>query len=146
MSLNIELLEQSFETVKAHNAEFSTNFYNTLFAEYPDVKPLFANANMKEQGDHLYKSLVFVVVNLRKPELLSDTLKGLGTRHVKYGTLPQHYPIVGNVLLKTFAQILGNAWTPEVYQAWVDAYSAVTKLMLEGADYPSDILNLNAKI
>jgi hemoglobin-like flavoprotein len=48
MSLNIELLEQSFETVKAHNAEFSTNFYNTLLAEYPDVKPLFANANMKE--------------------------------------------------------------------------------------------------
>jgi hemoglobin-like flavoprotein len=77
---------------------------------------------------------------------LSDSLKGLGTRHVKYGTLPQHYPIVGSVLLKTFAQILGNAWTPEVRQAWVDAYGAVTKLMLEGADYPSDILNLNAKI
>jgi len=146
MSLNIELLEQSFETVKAHNAEFSANFYNILFAEYPDVKPLFANTNMKEQGDHLYKSLVFVVVNLRKPEILSDTLKGLGTRHVKYGTLPHHYPIVGSVLLKTFAQILGNAWTPEVYQAWVDAYRAVTKLMLEGADYPSDILNLNSKV
>jgi hemoglobin-like flavoprotein len=146
MSLNIELLEQSFETVKAHNAEFSTNFYNTLFAEYPDVKPLFANANMKEQGDHLYKSLVFVVVNLRKPELLSDSLKGLGTRHVKYGTLPHHYPIVGSVLLKTFAQILGSVWTPEVRQAWVDAYGAVTKLMLEGADYPSDILDLNAKV
>ncbi|MFO0130847.1 MAG: hypothetical protein ACK54J_27415, partial [Pseudanabaena sp.] len=61
MSLNIKLLEQICETVKAHNAEFSTNFYNTLFAEYSDVKPLFANANMKEQGDHLYKSLVFVV-------------------------------------------------------------------------------------
>ncbi len=146
MSLNIELLEQSFETVKAHNAEFSTNFYNTLFAEYSDVKPLFANANMKEQGDHLYKSLVFVVVNLRKPDILSDTLKGLGTRHVKYGTLPHHYPIVGSVLLKTFAQILGNDWTPEVRQAWVDAYGAVTKLMLEGADYPSDILNLSAEV
>jgi hemoglobin-like flavoprotein len=97
MSLNIELLEQSFKAVKVHNAEFSVDFYNTLFTEYPDVKPLFANTNMKEQGDHLYKSLVLVVLNLRNPEFLTNTLKGLGTRHVRYGILPHHYPIVGSV-------------------------------------------------
>jgi hemoglobin-like flavoprotein len=143
MSLNIELLEQSFEAVKERNAEFSVNFYNTLFTEYPDVKPLFASTNMKDQGDHLYKSLVLVVQNLRNPDFLTNILKGLGTRHVRYGTLPHHYPIVGSVLLKTFENILGTGWTPEVKQAWVDAYGVVTKLMLDGANYDSGILSLN---
>jgi hypothetical protein len=34
----------------------------------------------------------------------------------------------------------------QVHQAWVDAYGAVTKLMLEGANYPSGIFNLQDKI
>jgi hemoglobin-like flavoprotein len=112
MSLNIELLEQSFEIVKQNNAEFSEQFYAILFADSPEVKPLFANTNMKEQGDHLYKSLVLVIANLRNGDFVGNTLKGLGTRHVKYGILPKHYPIVGNALLKTFAGILGSGWTP----------------------------------
>jgi hemoglobin-like flavoprotein len=143
MSLNIELLEQSFEAIEQHNAQFSEQFYSNLFNDSPEVKPLFANTNMKEQGDHLYKSLVLVICNLRKEDVLSNTLKGLGTRHVKYGILPNHYPMVGSALLKTFENIIGNGWTAEVKQAWVDAYGAVTQLMLEGADYTPEILNLD---
>ncbi|MGK7876213.1 MAG: globin domain-containing protein, partial [Xenococcaceae cyanobacterium] len=81
---------------------------------------------------------------LRKPEVLQENLKGLGARHVKYGALPEHYPLVGNALLTTFEQYLGSDWTEEVKQAWVDAYGAITKLMLEGADYSSQDLQLEA--
>jgi nitric oxide dioxygenase len=85
-----------------------------------------------------------VVNNLRNPEALENALKGLGTRHVKYGALPQHYPLVGASLLKTFAMSLEPTdWTPEVQQAWADAYGAVTQLMLDGADYPPEILTLS---
>lgn len=48
-----------------------------------------------------------------KKEVLENALKGLGTRHVKYGVLPQHYPMVGGALLKTFEALLGSDWTPE---------------------------------
>ena len=143
MSLNIELLEQSFEIVKQNSVQFSEQFYTNLFADSPEVKPLFANTNMQEQGDHLYKSLALVVANLRKGDFVGNALKGLGTRHVKYGILPKHYPLVGSALLKTFAAIIGDSWTAEVKQAWIDAYGAVTELMLEGADYPPETFNLS---
>jgi nitric oxide dioxygenase len=61
---------------------------------------------------------------------------------VKYGTLPEHYPMVGRTLLKTFESFLKKDWTPEVKQAWVDAYEAITSLMLEGASYSEEILRL----
>ncbi len=95
---------------------------------------------MEEQGKKLFASLVLVVDALRKPEVLENALKGLGTRHVKYGVLPQHYPMVGGALLKTFEALLGSDWTPELKQAWIDAYGSVTQLMLEGADYPTESL------
>jgi hemoglobin-like flavoprotein len=134
MSLNIELLESSFSIVKEHATEFTETFYTNLFTDYPEVKPLFINSHMEEQGKKLFSSLVMTIDSLRKPELLAATLRGLGTRHIKYGVLPQHYPMVGNSLLKSLESSLEHAWTDDVKQAWIWAYTAVTQLMLEGAD------------
>jgi hemoglobin-like flavoprotein len=142
MSLNIEQLEQSFKLVKAYETEFTTQFYRNLFSDYPAIEPLFANTHMSEQGKKLFASLVLVVGVLRQPEALEKALKGLGTRHVKYGVLPEHYPMVGSSLLKAFEAVLVADWTPEVQQAWIGAYGSVTQLMLEGADYPPETLQL----
>ena len=143
MSLKVELLEQSFELVKPSAAGFAASFYNNLFTTYPEAKPLFANTDMKKQQQMLVSALVLVVDNLRNPDKLQETLKGLGARHVKYGTLPEHYPLVGNALLTTFEQYLKEDWKPEVKEAWVEAYGAITKLMLEGADYSDDEVKLS---
>jgi hemoglobin-like flavoprotein len=143
MSLNVDLLEQSFNSVRSNGTEFASQFYASLFADYPEVQPLFSHTNPVEQGKKLFASLVLVVDNLRNPDVLSDAVKGLGTRHVKYGVLPLHYPMVGSTLLKTFAAAMGTDWTPAVQKAWTDAYGAVTELMLEGADYPPETLTLS---
>jgi hemoglobin-like flavoprotein len=142
MSLNVERLEQSFQLVKAHEAEFTTQFYRNLFSDYPIVEPLFANTHMSEQGKKLFASLVLVVGILRRPEALEKALKGLGTRHVQYGVLPEHYPMVGTALLKAFETVLGSDWTPAVKEAWIGAYGAVAQLMLEGADYQPETVKL----
>jgi hemoglobin-like flavoprotein len=49
--------------------------------------------------------------------------------------------MVGNTLLKVFAICLEEAWTPNVEQAWIEAYGVVTQVMLDGAKYPAEILN-----
>ncbi|NEQ50936.1 MAG: globin [Leptolyngbya sp. SIO3F4] len=144
MSLNVELLEQSFELVKPKADEFVGSFYNNLFTDYPAAKPLFEHSDMAKQQQMLKGALVMVIENLRKPEVLSDALKGLGARHVKYGALPEHYPLVGNSLLKTLEQYAGSAWTSELKDAWAGAYGAITELMLEGADYTQEEVALES--
>jgi hemoglobin-like flavoprotein len=140
--LNVEVLEASFQVVQNSDRDFPAAFYANLLNDYPDVQPLFASTQMEKQGHQLANSLKFVVDNLRNSELLISTLQGLGTRHVQYGVLPQHYPAVGNSLLKTMASFAGTAWTPDVKQAWVDAYGVITMVMLEGADYSPELLEL----
>jgi hemoglobin-like flavoprotein len=134
MTLNVELLEQSFAAVKASRTDFPKTFYANLFADYPEVESLFANARMEEQGKKLFASLELTIDSLRKPDVLTATLKGLGTRHIKYGVLPKHYPMVGSSLLKSLESALGTDWTAEVKQAWIEAYTAVTQLMLDGSE------------
>ncbi len=142
MSLQVEILERSFDQIKPVADDFVSSFYDNLFTDYPAAKPLFEGTSMEEQKPKLLKSLVLVIQNLRNPDILGGALQGLGARHVKYGALPEHYPLVGNSLLKTFEQYLKTDWTPEVKQAWVDAYGAISTIMLEGADYSSADLDL----
>jgi hemoglobin-like flavoprotein/uncharacterized protein YjbI with pentapeptide repeats len=133
MPLNVELLEQSFEQIKPRAEEFAASFYENLFAAHPEVRPLFANTDMVKQQKKLINSLVLVVENLRSPETLGEVLSALGARHIGYGAIAKHYGPVGEALLLSFEQYLQDDWTPEVKLAWVNAYTAVTTLMLKGA-------------
>ena len=133
--LPVDLLEQSFEEVKPQADAFVNSFYENLFTANPEAKPLFEHTNMASQKKMLLNSLVMVVENLRKPDALDKALRGLGARHVKYGALPEHYPLVGGALLTTFEQYLQEKWTPDVKQAWVGAYGTISDIMLDGADY-----------
>jgi hemoglobin-like flavoprotein len=76
MTLNIELLEQSFGVIKERNADFTKTFYANLFADYPEVEPLFNNARMEEQGKKLFAALELTIDSLRKPDFLTATLQG----------------------------------------------------------------------
>lgn len=142
MSIDVEVLEKSFARVRPQMTEFSSSFYNNLLTEYPQVQALFKNTDMAVQQEKLVKSLVLVIENLRQSDVLTNALRGLGSKHVQYGVLPEHYPLVGGALLKTFESYLGTDWTPTVKQAWSDAYGVITSLMLEGAKYPEEILEL----
>ena len=135
MSLKIELLEQSLYGIQPHAEDFMNSFYKNLFAANPEVRSLFETTKMEVQKKKFLGSLVLVVKNLRNLDILDKAIRGLGARHVKYGVLPKHYPLMGNALLTTFEEYLADFWTPENRQAWIDIYGVVTEMMLDGAEY-----------
>ncbi len=139
MTLHIELLESSFQAIAPRGEEFVTAFYERLFAQFPQTRAFFASTDMKEQRKKLLGALALVIQNLRKPEVLTSALKGLGQRHIAYGVRPEPYPIVGAVLLETFADVLGERWTPAYHDAWAQAYEAICAIMLEGASVPTPV-------
>ena len=129
MSLNIELLETSFQAVSPRADDLMDIFYDKLFAQHPQVKSLFETVDMAKQKKQLFASLALVVRNLRKPEVLTDAVGKLGIRHVGYGVRAEHYPLVGQALLEALAEVAGGAWNEELEQAWADAYEALTGII-----------------
>jgi nitric oxide dioxygenase len=131
MTIDIERLEATLELIKPRANEFLESFYHNLFTDYPATQALFQRSDMKKQKIMLLNALSFTVTNLRTPEKLEQTLKGLGNRHVQYGALSQHYDLFGKSLLKTLEQYLGKDWTPETQVAWLAAYQAIADQMLK---------------
>ena len=101
---------------------------------------MFANVDLAAQEKKLIISLAIIVENLRNPEQLTIALKSLGAYHHEIGTIPEHYPFVGQALLETFAEYLGNEWDKKTEQAWLNAYNFISEIMLEGAQNPDAYL------
>jgi hemoglobin-like flavoprotein len=134
MGLSVEILESSFKTVAPRGEAFVAEFYERLFRANPEARAFFAGTDMPAQRTKLLAALAMTVENLRRPEVLAPALRELGKKHVAYGVTAEHYPLVGAALLGTLGAFLGPAFTPEVQQAWADAYAAITSLMLDGAN------------
>ncbi len=109
-------------------------FYARLFAAVPEVEPLFAATDLRRQKAMLLAALVLVRKSLRDLDELVPKLYALGARHVDYGALPEHYPVVGEALIGAMAEVAGPAWTREYEVAWTEAVGVVAGVMIEGAE------------
>jgi nitric oxide dioxygenase len=70
---------------------------------------------------------------LRDLDAIVPKLRELGARQAAYGAVVDHYPVVGEILIASMAELAGEAWRPEYERAWSDAFGVVTDVMLEGA-------------
>jgi len=133
MSLDLDVLETSFDLIAPRGDELVDVFYRRLFAAAPSVKPLFASTDMRRQKAMLLSALVLIRKSLRDLDAVVPTLRQLGARHVDYGAKPEHYPVVGAVLIASMEEIAGDAWRTEFTSAWAQAYQVVADRMRFGA-------------
>jgi hemoglobin-like flavoprotein len=118
----IELVQATWAQLAPVADAASRLFYYRLFTLDPSLKALF-RGDMDAQGRKLMAMISFAVKGLNRVEALLPGLQTLGQRHVGYGVRDEHYATVGEALLGTLREGLGEAFTAEVEQAWVSAYA-----------------------
>jgi hemoglobin-like flavoprotein len=133
MQLDLEALEASFDLVAPEGDRLMDIFYARLFAAAPAVKPLFDGTDLARQKRMLLAALVLLRESVRDLGSVVPKLRALGERHVAYGAEPEHYPVVGAVLIASMAEVAGAAWRPAYERAWASAFDVVAGAMLDGA-------------
>src|SRR3954447_21933687 len=133
MPLDVPALEKSFDLVAPGGDELVEIFYTRLFETAPAVKPLFAGTDLPRQKVMLLGALALLRKSLRDLDAIVPTLRGLGARHVAYGAQPEHYPVVGEVLIAALAEVAGDDWCSAYEKAWREAFDLVATVMLDGA-------------
>lgn len=124
----IELIQKSFLQLRRDADTVAVLFYEHLFTEHPSLKPLFKN-DMAEQGRKLMNLLGVVVVGLPQLDRMEPMLRELGNRHAGYGVRGPDYEAVANALLWTLEQSLREQFTPQVRDAWTQAYQVMARVM-----------------
>lgn len=128
----ITLVQESFRKVEPISEQAAEIFYNKLFEYDPALRSLF-KGDLKAQGKKLMTTLKVAVNGASDLNKLTPVLHDLADRHVGYGVKPQDYTPVGNALLFTLKTGLGESYSPELRQAWVDTFRLIAKTMKEHA-------------
>ncbi len=128
----IALVQSTFQQVVPIADTAAKLFYGKLFELDPSVKPLFKE-DLTVQGAKLMKMIGMAVNGLTNLDDLVPVVVSLGERHVGYGVQDEHYATVGEALIWTLEQGLGDAFTEEVKAAWLEAYTLLSSVMKEAA-------------
>jgi hemoglobin-like flavoprotein len=129
------LVQDSWEKVAPIAPTAANLFYAKLFELDPELKPLFANSDMNDQGKKLMLMIGAAVKGLDSLGELVPAVQGLGKRHVKYGVKARHYDTVGTALLDTLSKGLGDDFTPETKEAWTITYTTLAGVMIVASEY-----------
>ncbi|WP_414168567.1 globin domain-containing protein [Streptoverticillium reticulum] len=107
-------------------------FYALLFVRHPALRDLFPAA-MDVQRDRLFKALLTAAEHADDTATLTAYLSRLGRGHRKYGTLPAHYPAVGECLIGALTRYAPDSWSEAAEAAWVRVYTAISQIMIDAA-------------
>lgn len=128
----ITLVQQTFAQVRPIADTAAALFYNRLFMLDPSLRAMF-RGDLNKQGQMLMSMIGSAVAGLTNLPRLAPIVRNLGMRHTAYGVTDDHYATVGAALMWTLEQGLGDAFTPEVSDAWAAAYRILSETMKAGA-------------
>lgn len=129
----LAIIEATAPVVAEHVDQIVPVMYRRLLAA-PEIRALF---NMSHQHGNspqhkaLAGALVAYATHIRNPGVLADALERIAQKHVGLQILPEHYPHVGEALLGAVAEVLGEVATPEILNAWGEAYWFLANTLIE---------------
>jgi NAD(P)H-flavin reductase/hemoglobin-like flavoprotein len=132
------VLKGSWAKVAAFGDDVPLYFYSHLFLGHPEVRSMFP-IQMSGQRDKLVAALGAVVSSVDELDKVVPLLEQLGRDHRRFEVITEHYTAVGASLLAMLKKFLGPLWTPDLADAWVQAYGLVAKVMVSAAEQHEDI-------
>jgi nitric oxide dioxygenase len=111
----------------------TTHFYELLLREHPEVQPFFNQANQRSgaQQRALANGVLMYARHIDQLEKLGDLVGTIVNKHVSLQIQPEHYPIVGDCLLRSIRAVLGeDIATPAVIAAWAAAYGQLADILI----------------
>ena len=140
-----EIIRATLPLVGENIETIARVFYSKMFAAHPELlSDLFNRGNQKQgaQQKALAASVATFAAQLVDPTAPDPKmmLDRIAHKHVSLGISPDQYQIVHDNLMAGIVDVLGDAVTPEVAEAWDQVYWLMAEVLIEHEEklYASD--------
>lgn len=134
----IALIKATVPLLESGGEALTNHFYKLLLSEHPEVRPLFNQAHQAsgEQPRALANGVLMYARHIDRLDALGPLVAQIINKHVALQVLPEHYPLVGNCLLRAIREVLGEAIaTDAVIDAWAAAYQQLADLLISQEEH-----------
>ena len=132
----IKIVKSTAPVVKEKGKEITERMYEIAFNERPEYRRFFENTHMKspeegrKQAAKLAASVYAYASHIDELEKLGNAVEQIAHAHVNTRLITEQYPVIGECLLAAMKDILGDAATPEVMEAWTEAYNSLADIFI----------------
>ncbi|WP_308636890.1 NO-inducible flavohemoprotein [Paenibacillus silvisoli] len=132
-SQTIAIIKSTVPVLEVHGTAITKRFYSLLFTAHPELLNMFNHANQRQgkQQTALANAVYAAALHIEKLEAILPAVKQIAHKHRSLGVKAEHYPIVGQMLLQAIKDVLGDAATEEILQAWAEAYGVIANVFIE---------------
>ncbi|MFD2671906.1 NO-inducible flavohemoprotein [Marinicrinis sediminis] len=129
----IEIIKSTVPVLEQHGENITTRFYEMMFEDHPELLNIFNHANQKQgrQQKALAGSIYAAAQHIDQLEKILPVVKQIAHKHRSLGVKAEHYPIVGKYLLLAIKDVLGDAATEEILNAWAEAYQEIAQVFIQ---------------
>lgn len=128
----IDIIKSTVPVLEQHGVAITKTFYSNLFEAHPALFNIFNQTNQRKgrQQTALANTVYAAAVHIENLEALLPAVVKIAHKHRSLGILPEHYPIVGEFLLGAIQEVLGDAATPAIIDAWGQAYGVIADIFI----------------
>jgi len=129
----LEIVTATVPVLEEHGVAITTVFYKNMFNEHPELLDIFNETNQKlgRQQTALATTVLAAAKHLDKLATLLPQVTQISHKHRALQILPEHYPIVGKHLIGAIKEVLGEAATDDIIDAWTEAYDEIASVFIQ---------------
>lgn len=129
----IEIIKQTVPVLIEHGEALTRHFYKRMFTHDPQVAEFFnpAHQHTGTQQRALAGAICAYAQHIDNPEAITDAVELIAHKHASLGIKAEHYPIVGKHLLASIKELLGDAATEQIIDAWAEAYGILADIFIQ---------------
>ncbi|WP_085993769.1 NO-inducible flavohemoprotein [Oceanobacillus senegalensis] len=128
----MEIIKSTVPVLQEHGTTITKRFYEMLFDNHPELRNIFNQTNQRkgDQPKALANAVLAAAQHIDQLEAILPVVKQIGQKHRSLNIKPEHYPIVGENLLAAIKDVLGDAATDEIINAWAEAYGVIADVFI----------------
>lgn len=124
------IIKATAPVLKEKGEAITTAMYKILFERNPELKELFKDAE-PDQYKKLAQAVYAYAANIDNLGTLGKGIETIAQAHVKTKIKPEHYPLVGGALLSAIEEVLGEAASADIMNAWKEAYFFLADVLIK---------------
>ncbi|WP_206167192.1 globin domain-containing protein [Mammaliicoccus sciuri] len=128
-----EIVKQTVPVLEQYGNEITKVFYQRMFEAHPELLNIFNKSNQKQgkQQTALAQTVLAAAKHIDHLEAIVPNVNQIAHKHRALQVKEEHYPIVGEFLLKAIKEVLGDAATDDIMNAWEEAYGEIAGVFIQ---------------
>lgn len=129
----IELVKATVPILREHGVALTSHFYKRMLSHNPELMQVFNMGHQRAgfQQQALAGAVLAYAENIENLPALLGAVAHIANKHVSVGIRAEHYRSSAKPLhLPPIKEVLGDAATPELIDAWTAAYMQLADVLI----------------